>query len=183
MKRCIEVTLRGPWKDKSASYHLAKWGCPPLIDYDSLPSLVHHYHGGHGIFHLPPAPTILSYLRKATRHPDACTALDLLARLSLFSHLDLDIAVAFIRQLIAADPHTKHLPRVHDWREVGVLAVDVLQSRWPGGPGLTDPAATCHQLRALRDDLAILETEAARQQWEKALARAPQGRDRLEPVT
>ena len=76
----VTLTLRGPYMDRDASWHLRTWGAPPAWDYESLPTAVHHRDGGLHVFYLPPVPDLLRYARKAAKHPSAATALDLLAR-------------------------------------------------------------------------------------------------------
>ena len=97
------------------------------------------------------------YARKAGRHPDALTALVALARVGLHSQLDLTEAVALIRWLVAHCPTTQDPQVVGEWRDVAVLAVDVMQARWSTRRGLASQAEALAELAALRDDLDDLD--------------------------
>lgn len=166
----IELTLRGPFKDKDATWHLRKWGASACWDWGALPGAVHHRDGGLHTFHLPSVPTVLAYARKAAKHPHGATALGLLSIVVPFAHTDLRDAIWLQRWLLAHDPHATDPGRLMEWRDVGVLSVDVLQARWPGGLGLADPPAAVAELRGLRDDLARLELGIVERQYAAARA-------------
>ena len=171
MSTCgTELTLRGPWKDKDATWHLRKWGTSACWDWGALPGAVHHRDGGLHTFHLPSVPTVLAYARKAAKHPHGATALGLLSIVVPFAHTDLRDAIWLQRWLLAHDPHATDPGRLMEWRDVGVLSVDVLQARWPGGLGLADPPAAVAELRGLRDDLARLELGIVERQYAAARA-------------
>lgn len=166
----IDLTLRGPWKDRDADWHLAKWGAPTCWDWGTLPSAVHHRDGGLHVFTLPSPATVLSFARKAAKHPSAVTAFSLLAHVALFAHTDLRDAIWLQRWLLRHDPHNDQAGRLAEWRDTALLSVDVLQARWPGGKGLADPAAAVAELRGMRDDLDALTLAIATRQYDELRA-------------
>ena len=164
-RRHITITLSGPWKGKDADFLLRKWGLPPGLDWDALDALAHHRAGGWNYLRLPPAHTIAAYVRKARSHPDAVAALLGLAKCAIFSQLDLADAMHLMRTLLRQCPHLDQAVLVHEWRALGVSAVNVLQARWPGGAGMRDPQAAAQEFFALRDDLNEIEMDIADAQY------------------
>ena len=151
--RPAEIRLVGPFKHHDINFMLKRWGVPPAIDWLSIDALTHHSRGGWGHFTLPDAGAIAAYIRKARKHPDAAAALLGLAKVALFSHLDLGDALNLSRRLMSEHPHIGQIESVHEWREFGLLALQVIMARWPGGVGLRDPRAAILEIMGLRDDL------------------------------
>lgn len=175
-RRPVVVTLRGLSKHRDADWHLRKWGVPFPWDRASLDSAVHHHRGGWAIFALPDPSHMLGFCRKALRHEAGTLVADLVGRLALFSQADLADAIWLIRWLHEHDPVRDYeghrAGRMVEWRDLGALAVSVLEARWPGGSGLREPDRALRELLGMRSDLDRHEAIIAKALWDVARERA-----------